>query len=68
MKKFVLLALVLTLSIVFTLTAIQVALVGNPTPNVGWNSWVPQFQASTITVEMVSWSPILYQPNVGWNS
>jgi hypothetical protein len=68
MKKLVLITLVLTLSIVLTLAAVQVLSVRNPTPNVGWNTWVPQYQASTLSIETVSWAPIMYQPNVGWNT
>ena len=68
MKKFVLIALTLTICVVFTLTAIQVAIVKNPTPNVGWNTWVPQFQASTLSADTVCWLPIAPQPNVGWNT
>ena len=67
MKKNALLALVLSVCIVLTLTAIQVAFV-NPTPDVGWNTWVPQFQASPHSADVVCWSPILSQPNVGWNT
>ncbi len=71
MKKFVLLALVLSISVVFTLAAIQVFFVGNPTPDVGWNTWVPQYQASTPSVETVSFliaPPPPPSPNVGWNT
>ena len=71
MKKFTLIALVLTLSVVLTLAAIQVAFVGNPTPNVGWNTWVPQYQASTPSTETVSFliaPPAPHQLNVGWNT
>lgn len=68
MKKFVLIALVLTLSVVLTLSAIQVVFVGNPTPNVGWNTWVPQHQASICPVGTLCWAPIGPIPNVGWNT
>jgi hypothetical protein len=68
MKKFALIALVLTLSVVLTLAAIQVVFVGNPTPNVGWNTWVPQYQASTCPAGTLCWMPIGPQPNVGWNT
>jgi len=68
MKKIVLLALVITISVVFTIAAIQVAIGRNPTPNVGWNSWVPQYHAATNLGETLCWSLIPPQPNVGWNS
>jgi len=68
MKKFVLLTLILTIGVVFTLAAIQVAIVRNPTPNVGWNTWVPQFQALKHSADTVCWSSIAPQPNVGWNT
>ena len=71
MKKIILIALVLTISAVFTLAAVQVLFVGNPTPNAGWNSWVPQYQASTSSTETVSFRiapPPLPGPCAGWNS
>jgi hypothetical protein len=70
MKKFALIALVLSFSVVFTLAAIQVVFVGDPTPNVGWNTWVPEYQVAPLTADAVCWSPIvpLPQPNVGWNT
>ena len=68
MKKIALIALVLSICVVLTLSAIQVAFVRNPTPNVGWNTWVPQFQASTLSADPVCWSRITPQPNVGWNT
>ena len=70
MKKFVLIALVLTVSAVLTLAAIQVVFVGNPTPNVGWNTWVPQYLdvASAPSADTVCWPRIAPQPNVGWNT
>lgn len=69
MKKFVLLALVLTISVVFTLAAVQVLFVGNPTPNVGWNTWVPQFHAEDTPAQTMSFR-IMPPPGpcVGWNT
>ena len=70
MKKIIFLTLVLSISIVLTLSALQVIFVGNPTPNVGWNTWVPQYQAATPSADTVCWSLIgpQPQPNVGWNT
>ena len=69
MKKFVLLALVLTISAVFTLAAIQVFFVGGPTPNVGWNTWVPQYHASDYSAQtMLFIGKPSIEPNVGWNT
>jgi hypothetical protein len=68
MKKFVLIALVITVSVVLTLAAIQVVFVGGPTPDVGWNTWVPQYQASICPAGTLCWVPIGPEPNVGWNT
>ena len=69
MKRITLIALVVTVSLVLTLAAIQIAFV-NPTPNVGWNSWIPQYlDLASSHAESVCWSPgVILQPNVGWNS
>jgi len=69
MKKIILITLVLTISALLTLGAVQVTLV-HYTPNVGWNTWVPQYLdlASTPSVDAVCWSRIAPQPNVGWNT
>ena len=71
MKKFALIALVLTLNVALILGALQVVFVGDPTPNVGWNTWIPQYQASAPSAESVAFliaPPPPPQPNVGWNT
>ena len=58
MKKFVLIALVLTISAVLYISQqYKRHLCGDPTPNAGWNSWVPQYQASTASQQPNSFVP-----------
>jgi hypothetical protein len=67
LKKNLVLAMILVLSIMVVFTAVLVPFYWDVTPDVGWNASAGQNYAAPLSGQAFCWDCFIPQPNVGWN-